>query len=66
MRLRFLPNRESKHFCLTEFQKDTEVVRDCAAVVIALKTRSIAASGAVRDILAALEWLRAHGGTVLL
>ncbi|WP_368379487.1 four-carbon acid sugar kinase family protein, partial [[Clostridium] symbiosum] len=57
----FLAKQGIKTLLFNGIPKDTEVVRDCAAVVIALKTRSIAASGAVRDTLAALEWLRAHG-----
>ena len=57
----FLAKQGIKTLLFNGIPKDTEVVRDCAAVVIALKTRSIAALDAVRDTLAALEWLRAHG-----
>lgn len=53
----FLAKQGIKTLLFNGIPKDTEVVRDCAAVVIALKTRSIAASGAVRDTLAALECL---------
>ena len=40
-------------------------LQDCAAVVIALKTRSIPAAEAVRETLKAVRWLKQHGAEQL-
>lgn len=56
----FLAGQGIKTLLFNGTPKDTELIQDCAAVVIALKTRSIPADDAVRDTLEALRWLDAH------
>ena len=56
----FLAKQGIKTLLFNGIPKDTETIQDCAAVVIALKTRSIPAEEAVRDTLAALKWLKEH------
>lgn len=56
----FLAGQGIRTLLFNGIPKDTEVILDCAAVVIALKTRSIPAEDAVRDTLEALKWLDSH------
>lgn len=57
----FLAKQGIKTLLFNGVPRDIEEIKDCAAVVIALKTRSIPADEAVRDTLAALRWLENHG-----
>ena len=57
----FLANQGIKTLLFNGIPSDHEVIRDCTAVVIALKTRSAPPGEAVRDTLKAFQWLEDHG-----
>ena len=57
----FLAKQGIKTLLFNGVPRGTEEIEGCAAVVIALKTRSIPADEAVRDTLAAMRWLEEHG-----
>ena len=57
----FLANQGIKTLLFNGVPKDTTLMRDCAAIVIAMKTRNIPADEAVRDTLEAFRWLKAQG-----
>lgn len=56
----FLANQGIKTMLFNGIPKNAEVVKDCTAVVIALKTRSAAPEKAAHDTLEAFRWLQAH------
>ncbi len=56
----FLANQGIKTLLFNGIPEDGTLVEDCAAIVIALKTRSAPAEQAVADTSRALEWLRNH------
>ena len=56
----FLAKRGIKTLLFNGIPKEEEI-SNCAAVVIAMKTRSIEASQAAKDTLAAMDWLKEHG-----
>lgn len=53
----FLASQGIKTLLFNGIPRDHTVIHDCAAIVIALKTRSIPAKEAVHDTLEALKWL---------
>ena len=53
----FLAKRGIKTLLFNGIPKEEEI-SNCAAVVIAMKTRSIEASQAAKDTLAAMDWLK--------
>lgn len=57
----FLAGRGIKTLLFNGTPDGHEILQDCAAVVIALKTRSIPADEAVRETLKAVRWLEQHG-----
>lgn len=61
----FLANQGLKTVLFNGIPRSPAAVRDCAAVVIALKTRSIPARQAAEETLAALNWLRSQGAEQL-
>lgn len=56
----FLANQGIKTLLFNGTPREDEMIQDCVAVVIALKTRSIPQKDAVRDTLEAFQWLEAH------
>lgn len=56
----FLANQGIKTLLFNGTPRDNEEIRDCTAVVIALKTRSVLPEEAVRNTLEALQWLEAQ------
>jgi uncharacterized protein YgbK (DUF1537 family) len=56
----FLAKNGIKTLLFNGIPEDQEDVHDCAAIVIALKSRSIPANDAVAETLAAAEWLKSH------
>ncbi len=61
----FLAGRGIKTLLFNGTPDGHEILQDCAAVVIALKTRSIPADEAVRETLKAVRWLEQHGAEQL-
>lgn len=61
----FLAGRGIKTLLFNGTPDSREILQDCAAVVIALKTRSIPADEAVRETLKAVRWLEQHGAEQL-
>ncbi|MCB6346108.1 3-oxo-tetronate kinase [Enterocloster lavalensis] len=61
----FLAKQGIKTLLFNGTPQGNEVLQDCAAVVIALKTRSIPAAEAVRETLKAVRWLKQHGAEQL-
>lgn len=61
----FLANQGLKTVLFNGIPRSPAAVRDCAAVVIALKTRSIPARQAAEETIAALNWLRSQGAEQL-
>ena len=57
----FLAKEGIKTLLFNGTPKDDEELEDCAAIVIALKTRSIDPSVAAKDTLQAMKWLEEHG-----
>lgn len=56
----FLAKRGLKTLLFNGIPSNIETVKDCAAIVIALKSRSIPADEAVADTLKAAKWLKAN------
>lgn len=56
----FLAGQGVKTLLFNGIPKETDSVRDCACIVIALKTRSIPAADAVKSTLEAVKWLQKH------
>lgn len=56
----FLAGQGVKTLLFNGIPEDTDSVRDCACIVIALKTRSIPAMDAVKSTLEAVKWLQKH------
>jgi uncharacterized protein YgbK (DUF1537 family) len=57
----FIANQGVKTLLLSGVPKESAVLEDCAAVVIALKTRSAERAAALEDTRAAFRWLAARG-----
>lgn len=57
----FLAKEGIKTLLFNGIPKDNEELEDCAAIVIALKTRNVAPSKASKDTLQAMKWLEKQG-----